>query len=445
MGVFILRPVQELTRTFQKSILNSKYKGMETYNDPGIDDGIYCDASGCFFGHPGNTDCELAQDGIGDGVDSMTESHEFLGIGAQPAYNNFPIAQTPYNWTSGRRYWSNRVSSQLTSIGTCYIQVSMLEGGIDGASSNLENWDYIWGRADAIRQKCVAGLGVGGSAKAGEIVSFQLLAIADSLNAGDVSAGEVQSIGIFVSGVNSKSKQLLDMKFSCIADADGNYSCEDESAPAAKKQKTSAPAPPARLGTGAQSGTCAHHTDCDYTNGYTCAATKTAIDDFPVDSSWGTFTCSLASNVASGVVAAAAAYVALGTTCRGRCMLDSNGTLDILANTTTTAGPEPDSVMPPMLVGPCNCTYVSAACVLSTTGVVYEDPSAKINTVVGAPNGTVCCDATTGLWTTSAVQRDNPPADPMCSAKPAVGSGQIETRADRSVNVAGLGVLLTAD
>ena len=76
---------------------------METYNDPEIDDGIYCDATGYMFGHPENTDCDLAADGIGEGVDSMTESHEFLGVGAQSAYNGgFPIAQTPFNWTSGR-------------------------------------------------------------------------------------------------------------------------------------------------------------------------------------------------------------------------------------------------------------------------------------------------------------------------------------------------------
>lgn len=259
--------------------------------------------------------------------------------------------------------------------------------------------------------------------------------------------GTPQSIGIFVSGISSKNKQMLDMKFGCIIDADGNYSCEDDSAPAAKKQKTSSPsspgsgavAPPARnrLSSGAQSGSCVHHTDCDYTNGYTCAATKTAVDDFPVDSTWGTYTCKLASNMASGAIAAAAAYVALGSTCRGRCFLDTNGTLDILANTTTTtttttsssSGPEPDSAMPPMLVGPCNCTYVSAACVLSTTGIVYEDPGAKIDTVVGAPNGTVCCDGTTGLWRSSGVVRDTPPANPLCPVAPASGAGAVNAGA----------------
>ena len=88
--------------------------------------------------------------------------------------------------------------------------------------------------------------------------------------------------------------------------------------------------------------------------------------------------------------------------------------------------------MSPMLVGPCNCTYVSAACVLSTTGIVYEDASAKIDTVVGAPNGTVCCDGTTGLWRNSTVVRDTPAANPICPAAAAVqaessgsGSGSV--------------------
>ncbi len=83
---------------------------METYNDPedndpeDNDDGIYCDRTGYFYGHPSNPDCQLAQDGIGEGVDSPTETHEFLGVGAEPAYNNFPLEQTPFNWTSGK--WS---------------------------------------------------------------------------------------------------------------------------------------------------------------------------------------------------------------------------------------------------------------------------------------------------------------------------------------------------
>ena len=234
------------------------------------------------------------------------------------------------------------------------------------------------------------------------------------------------------------------MKFGCVADADGNYSCEDDSEqPPAKKQKTSGAStdvgPPAaaggaagssggnRLSSGAQSGSCTNYHECDYRNGYTCAATKTAVDDFPVDASFGTFTCKLASTAASGAFHAAAAYVALGTTCRNRCLLDSNGTFNILANTTTTAaaatGPQPDALMKaPMLVAPCNCTYVSAACALSESGIVYEDPGSKINTVVGAPNGTVCCDGGTGQWKLAPVQTDDPPKNPLCPP-PTSGTG----------------------
>ena len=302
---------------------------------------------------------------------------------------------------------------------------------LEGNTNERENWDYLWGRAEAIREKCVVGLGVGGSAPAGKFKpSSQSPWITRSSIAGDVSDGDPKTIGVYVTGPQSKINQLLDMKYACTPDADGNYSCEDEDLPPAKKQKTSSPsdggtgasAPPAgnRLSNGAQSGSCTHYKECDYNNGYTCAATKTAAG-FPVDASWGTFTCKLASNVASGVVAAVAAYVGLGASCRGRCLLDSNGTFNILANTTAT-GPEPDSAMAPMLVGPCNCTYVSAACVLSETGIVYEDPSAKINTVLGAPNGSVCCDGTTGLWRQSAVLRDAPAADPICPASSGTGT-----------------------
>lgn len=82
---------------------------MDTYNDPQADDGIDCDVAGYFYGHPDNADCELAQDGIGEGVESMTETMEFLGVGAQSVHDGFEIAQTPYNWTSGR-WWCSHVS-----------------------------------------------------------------------------------------------------------------------------------------------------------------------------------------------------------------------------------------------------------------------------------------------------------------------------------------------
>lgn len=79
---------------------------METYNDPQADDGIHCDVTGYLLGNPDNSDCEVAQDGIGLGVDSLTETHEFLGLGAETRFNRqtarFPTEQTPFNWTHGR-------------------------------------------------------------------------------------------------------------------------------------------------------------------------------------------------------------------------------------------------------------------------------------------------------------------------------------------------------
>ena len=143
---------------------------LETYNDPQADDdddGVLCDPTGYFYGHPSDANCKIAQEGIGEGVESISETYEFLGVGAQRQYPGFPIAQTPFNWSSGRWYRSDTFSSQLIAIGDCYIQVSMLEGGANYVSSNLEDWEYIWGRAEAIREKCVVRLGVGGSAKAG--------------------------------------------------------------------------------------------------------------------------------------------------------------------------------------------------------------------------------------------------------------------------------------
>ena len=89
---------------------------METFNDPEEDDGIYCDPSGYLFGHPANADCEIAQNGIGEGLSASEEeeTREFLGVGAQPRYNGqsrynggFPIEQTPFNWTSGRYFYSD--------------------------------------------------------------------------------------------------------------------------------------------------------------------------------------------------------------------------------------------------------------------------------------------------------------------------------------------------
>ena len=86
---------------------------METYNDPEVDDGIYCDRHGYMFGHPLDADCRIAQNGIGQGVDSLTTTREFLGVGAESMYDGFPIEQTPFNWTKGKKFVLRLVQSQL--------------------------------------------------------------------------------------------------------------------------------------------------------------------------------------------------------------------------------------------------------------------------------------------------------------------------------------------
>ena len=52
----------------------------------------------------------------------------------------------------------------------------------------------------------------------------------------------------------------------------------------------------------------------------------------------------------------------------------------------------------PLLYCPCNCTYTSAACCLSQTGIVWEDPSKQIVMAPMPNNATVCCDSNNGRW-----------------------------------------------
>jgi len=49
---------------------------------------------------------------------------------------------------------------------------------------------------------------------------------------------------------------------------------------------------------------------------------------------------------------------------------------------------------------PCNCTYVSKACCLSASGIVYEAPNLRLG-AVRAPNDTAICDPTTGEFRVS--------------------------------------------
>ena len=174
--------------------------------------------------------------------------------------------------------------------------------------------------------------------------------------------------------------------------------------PSKKPKVDPAPNSPASVNqeTSRCGGSCADPSECDINSDCICASDK----GIPLSSTWGTFSCTFVANAAA-VVAVAAQYA---SDCRGRCTLDANGTLDIAATATV---PVQDPLAPE-LTCPCNCTYVSHACCLSQTRIVWEDPAEKVDTTVQAPNGTVCCDASTGDWTATSAQRDDPLLNPAC-------------------------------
>ena len=151
---------------------------------------------------------------------------------------------------------------------------------------------------------------------------------------------------------------------------------------------------------------CAMPWGCDLSKDYRCASKQTNS----LDSPWGTFVCTLIPNVATAV----ASYVVLGG-CRGRCLLgDINGTN--LGDTNGTGYGE-TSIAPILqtdLVCPCNCTYVSSECCISSTGIVHESLEFKYNTTLRPQDGSVCCDDTTGQWTNSTELRANAAEDPTC-------------------------------
>ena len=160
-----------------------------------------------------------------------------------------------------------------------------------------------------------------------------------------------------------------------------------------------------------------------------------------LSSTWGKHSCM---HVAGTAIALAAAALRPSKVCRGRCLLEEDGTVEIdqtanLTNSTTSidipvanltqifnaTGPSssaisnntlpldsddshrfenlPDSPLPssslqtsPILICPCNCTYVSASCCLSP--IVWEDPSEQIQMKPPPANASVECDIGSGKW-----------------------------------------------
>ena len=116
--------------------------------------------------------------------------------------------------------------------------------------------------------------------------------------------------------------------------------------------------------------------------------------------------------------------------CRGRCLLGAGGTIEVPANDhVPVAAPAKtlSNSIEASLSCPCNCTYVSRACCMSEDGIVAEDATQEIVTTQLPPNGTVCCDGTTGNFVTSSLQTDNvTKEDAMC----VTGPDPINTRSE---------------
>ena len=131
---------------------------------------------------------------------------------------------------------------------------------------------------------------------------------------------------------------------------------------------------------------------------------------FPDVASWGVFACLSAVNMQ----------------CRGRCLLNADGSAADRNDSGVIPHPASTYTLAPPVVCPCNCTYASEGCCLSSTGIVFERPEQRVNTVIQGPEGK-CCDHVTGKWIVNqGVVRDSDNAagsDPECPTQPTEGNG----------------------
>ena len=197
---------------------------------------------------------------------------------------------------------------------------------------------------------------------------------------------------VVISGPKQKEDgfdYVFDIRYQCLSDGNDEADCP----PPRKKPITGVGgtgAPGTAAGNGKVGAPCGVPEDCDLFLGLRCGSDR----GIPLSATWGTFVCTYA----------------LGG-CKGRCLGgEHNGTVwhnsTVSANSTvnatnafSTAPITPLELME--LKCPCNCTYTSAACCLSSTGMVYESPDLKVNTTIQAPNNHTCCDWATGGWKNS--------------------------------------------
>ena len=201
-----------------------------------------------------------------------------------------------------------------------------------------------------------------------------------------------ESIGVFIHGPRSKFEAFVAAHYVCIPNPDGVMECESLSPQRPKRPSDSAANDnrPSKVCGSA----CNQQSDCSIDDDCICASNK----GIPLSATWGTFSC----------------MHSFSSACRGRCLVEGNGTLEIPAAALAAPDNTSSTFNFSATACPCNCTYVSAACCLSPTGMVFEDPVLKINTTVQAPNGSVCCDHQTGKWANATVLRDEPQSDPSC-------------------------------
>ena len=119
------------------------------YRDPRS---LYYIVCSRIYGFPKKKDCVLASRQMGRRIGHLIDDREFIGDGFAPAYGNYTQERTP----------------QFFASKNCNISVDTRPASVkSGPRSDLELGNYLWGRAYAIRKKCVEPLGMGGWAVAG--------------------------------------------------------------------------------------------------------------------------------------------------------------------------------------------------------------------------------------------------------------------------------------
>ena len=245
------------------------------FRDPAIQDNVHCNV---FYGQPSVQSCDAAHRLIAtEEKDPIFESREFLGHGVPPIYNGFELERTPQYYPEG-----------ATAAHECTIAIDLIDGSGDHPrfkANDLENWDYLWGRANAVIQKCVKRHGVGGWTSAGTL--FQAPITSQDTTADSRVGEQENAMGVYVYGPLSQYARFLAIKYHCETTAEGSAQCESD-APDPKKQKTGPGDVSSGAGTSAaaqsapvaEGGTCYKPSDCDAANDYICATDK----DIPIES-----------------------------------------------------------------------------------------------------------------------------------------------------------------